>query len=239
MKPLNKITAKRSVLLLLVIVVTALTDKTNAQTQYTTILKNFNPEAQNLYHELSPQGDSLYLRAESIFYKVSFLNSMDRKVYRFNPPVLEAAIPLHDIIVGDYTVLVYKKDRIIVFHIKRLLEIEKVLDSPYTETIPSDEILITEAIPLAAPSIEMIQGEMKANNFIEFTIATEQALLQADYSEIVGASTQNILKPYNLSSTNRDGMQSREAYRRNNLRPNGKPFDWYCILIKHLVFRWL
>jgi hypothetical protein len=31
-------------------------------------------------------------------------------------------------------------------------------------------------------------------------------------------------RAYNLSSLYRTNMQSREEYRRNNLRPNGKPY---------------
>lgn len=216
----NKITAKFYISVLLLIMVTVLANKANAQKQYTTILKNFNPEAQNLYHELSPQGDTLYLQAESIFYKVTFLNSLDKKVYRFNPPLLEAKISLHDIIVGDYTVLVYKKDRIIVFHIKRLLEIEVPdamapeaeiyannnmnFDGVATIGVPTENIQLAENVDVLSESIQLASNETVSAETSEFKVE---------------------LRGYNLSSMNRSGMQTREDYRRNNLRPNGKPYN--------------
>src|SRR5690606_5701396 len=191
--------------------------KASAQKEYTTILKNINPEAQNLYHDLSPQGDTLYLGAESIFYKVTFLNSLDRKVYTFNPPVLTAKMPLHDIIVGDYTVLVYKKDRIIVFHIKRILEIEAPTDMVPSELRPLEESLIAKTIP---------DNEIYLNGMMDAILHTDEMILAMKEAtiDIEASHKHDGMKAYGLSSLNREGMQSRAEYRLNNLRPNGKPY---------------
>ncbi len=201
-----------------------------AQKEYTTISKNINPEARSLYHDLSPQGDSLYLKSESIFYKVTFLNSLDRKVYNFNPPVLEGKIPLHDIIVGDYTVLVYKKDRIIVFHISRLLEIEKP-----SEMIASRDISISQELPVVKSSLAKInvkEREASKKDANEIKIDENFELSMEEFKVAVNEDNLNIgtnnlfekTKPYDLSSSDRTNMQSREEYRKNNLRPNGKPY---------------
>lgn len=209
---------------------TMISHRSHAQKEYTTISKNINPEARSLYHDLSPQGDSLYLKSESIFYKVTFLNSLDRKVYQFNPPVLEGKIPLHDIIVGDYTVLVYKKDRIIVFHISRLLEIEKPSeliaskDIKVKEDFPIAEIPISKIPPIELATTDFAMNEINTEDNFEFELNDIKVAVNDSPVNVGEPIFSNEPKPYNLSDLNRDGMQSREEYRRHNVRPNGKPY---------------
>ncbi|MGJ8594175.1 MAG: hypothetical protein ACSHXF_16620 [Aquaticitalea sp.] len=230
MNLLNKNTAKFYASLFFLIVMTVISQRSQAQKQYTTISKNINPEAQNLYHDLSPQGDSLYLKAESIFYKVTFLNSLDRKVYTFNPPVVETSISLQDIIVGDYTVLVYKKDRIIVFHISRLLEIE-----PPIQLIASKEMSVSQEASIVSPVItkvnlkeksasKVVTHEIKLEDNFELALEDLKVAVNDDKLKIDKSDVLSHPRPYNLSSPDRSNMESREAYRRNNLRPNGKPY---------------
>ena len=233
MNTLHKLSSRLCVLFICLVI--CFTSNAQAQKEYTSISKNINPEAQGLYHDLSPQGDSLYLKAESIFYKVTFLNSLDRKVYNFNPPVLEAKIPLHDIIVGDYTVLIYKKDRIIVFHISRLLEIDKP-----SEVITTKDFQVNNEINIETPDITKINsniGPVAEVNMNQIKINESPVLgikelkkLKVDIRKNrLNLNVQELLadtgsKPYNLSSMDRNNVQSREDYRRNNLRPNGKPY---------------
>ncbi|MEZ4793672.1 MAG: hypothetical protein R2783_09470 [Gelidibacter sp.] len=230
MNLLQKHTAKFCVPLLFVSMVLCSTNHTYAQMEYTTITKNINPEAQNLYHDLSPQGDTLYLKAESIFYKVTFLNSQDRKVYKFNPPVLETKISLHDIIVGDYTVLVYKKDRIIVFHISRLLEIEKPSELiaskgfSISEEQPISEIGIAKIPQKEMPTAEIVMNEIKNDDTLELNSDAMKVAINDMEQNDVMPNFSNKPKVYNLTDLNRDGVQTREEYRRSNLRPNGKPY---------------
>lgn len=209
---------------------TLISHNSHAQKQYTTISKNINPEAQNLYHDLSPQGDSLYLKAESIFYKVTFLNSLDRKVYTFNPPVLETKIPLNDIVVGDYTILVYKKDRIIAFHITRLLEIEKPSEMIVTKDISmSQDIsfvkpILKKIVPRESGFSKIVHNEIRMDDTFELGMSDLKVAVNDDTLNINAANSLGENRSYNLSSMDRTNMQSREEYRRNNVRPNGKPY---------------
>jgi hypothetical protein len=207
-----------------------LTNKASAQEEYTTITKNINPEGQSLYHDLSPQGDSLYLKSESIFYKVTFLNSLDRKVYTFNPPVLEGKISLHDIIIGDYTVLVYKKDRIIVFHISRLKEIQ----TPF-EMIASKNISINQEnsiVKTVLPKVNVKEeyaskgrmNEIKMDENFELSMAELKVAINDDNLNIGKSQLSREMTSYNLSSLDRSNMETREEFRKNNLRPNGRPY---------------
>lgn len=201
-----------------------------AQKQYTTISKNINPEAQGLYHDLSPQGDSLYLGAQSIFYKVTMLNSVDKKVFTFNPPVLKASIPLHDIVVGDYTVMVYKKDRIIVFHISRLLEITPS-NIPNNEPLPLIATIDSIEIPSHKKSSKRERRVVNLqSNDIQLDDSFDLGMKEIKYAisdyQPIGMDDSKVSspKPYNLSSMNRKNVQSRDDFRRNNVRPNGNPY---------------
>jgi hypothetical protein len=53
----------------------------------------------------------------------------------------------------------------------------------------------------------------------ELKVAVNDNKMNIGKSNMVGDT-----RPYNLSSSDRKNMQSREDYRRNNLRPNGKPY---------------
>lgn len=230
MRLLQKHTAKFCVPLLFVWMTFCFTNIAHAQKGYTTISKNINPEAQSLYHDLSPQGDSLYLQSESIFYKVTFLNRLDRKIYTFNPPVLEGKISLHDIIVGDYTVLVYKKDRIIVFHISRLRKIEKP-----SEMIVSNDVFLSPDMSIVKTVItkvnmkerstsKIIMNEIKMDEKFELSMEELKLAISDDNLKIGNPISLSKTRSYNLSSMDRKNMQSRVEYRRNKLRPNRKPY---------------
>ncbi|MCK7590065.1 hypothetical protein M0G43_05740 [Subsaxibacter sp. CAU 1640] len=229
MNLLNRTTTKFYLSIIILILMTMIAQMANAQNQYTTISKNINPEAQNLYHDLSPQGDSLYLKAETIFYKVAFLNSLDRKVFTFNPPVLESKIALKDIVVGDYTVLVYKRDRIIVFHISRLYEIEKPLQILLDNEISLLNVDIGKTVvkEVAIKQQSLLKFGMNnielAENF-DLGIEEVKFAVNDDNLKIDESNFSIKTKPYNLTSRDRKNMQSREEYRKINLRPNKKTY---------------
>lgn len=224
MNLLNKKTAKFYVSVIVLIVMTFLTNNIHAQTEYTTISKNINPDASALYHDLSPQGDSLYLKYESIFYKVTFLNSLDKKVYKYNPPVKEAKISLHDIIVGDYTVLVYGRDRIIVFHISRLLEIDKPENLVAIKELPLAALPVNSTNPESNSLENMAMNQINTDNILDFENVEMKLAINDDNVSVGEPNFTNTIKAYNLTEMNRAGMQTRDDYRRNNLRPNGKPY---------------
>lgn len=201
-----------------------LSTKIHAQKEYTTISKNINPDARGLYHDLSPQGDSLYLKYEDIFYKVTFLNNLDRQVYKYNPPVKDARISLHDIIVGDYTVLVYGKDRIIVFHISRLLEIEIPEELVAIKEMPLAQLPTSNLNQIKTSLNEIAMNQIKLESFKDFETDQTNVAINDDNLDVGEPTFINNIKDYNLSDVNREGMQTREEYRRNNVRPNGKPY---------------
>ncbi len=248
-----------------------------AQHTFTTIKKNFNPDAKNLFHDLSANGDSLIVKSEFLFTKIGFLNNGNRKIVDFHPPVFEAKIPVSQFPIGDYTVLVYETDRITVFKISRLMEFDDV------ELLNSDLAMNKEHIlqpDVAHESIEHVGSDLKRAglNMVENTIAannvddsdfvasgddegssailnkrilnrpkaknsftnSENTNLKVAESiagkDGVASASKNILdssvainngvpKSYNISDLKRDYVQTREAYRKENLRPNGKPYN--------------
>lgn len=200
---------------------TLVTSIVHAQKEYTTISKNINPEAKTLFHELSIEGDSLILKSESIFYKVTFLNSFDRKVYNFNPPVLESKISLKNIIVGDYSVLVYLKDRIVVFHITRLLEIYEP-----AEMIASKDISVNDKYSLVTTELKKIQIKDIIDIDRDIVAMNEAAKFASndDQQTLEMSEVSQKTRAYDLTSVDRSNMQSRDLYRKNNLRPNGLPY---------------
>jgi hypothetical protein len=130
--------------------------------------------------------------------------------------------------VGDYTVLVYKKDRIIVFHISRLLEIEKP-----SELIASKNVSVSQDMSIVKPVLtkvnlkeksanKIVMNEIKMNEKFELSMEELKVAINDDNLNISKSSSK--IRTYNLSSLDRTNIQSREEYRRNNLRPNGKPY---------------
>lgn len=265
---------------LLIIFLIFVSANTFAQHTFTTIKKNFNPDAKNLYHDLSANGDSLIVKSEFLFTKIGFLNNGNRKIVDFNPPVFKAKIQVSQFPIGDYTVLVYETDRITVFKISRLMEFEDV------ELLNSDLAMNKEHIlqpDTPIESIELLGSDLKRaglntqentiaangvddSNFVasgenddissilnKRTIKNNKAKAKNNlsnsedtnlkvaenntdidtYSKIStsknilnsGITNDGVPKSYNISDLKREYVQTREAYRKVNLRPNGKPYN--------------
>ena len=92
-----------------------------AQKTYTTIKKNVNLTASNFTHQLTTTQDSLVLESDVPFNKVRFLNGNYKKSIEFSGGVYKSKIPLNDLPLGQYTVLFYDVNKIIVFRLARLL----------------------------------------------------------------------------------------------------------------------
>ncbi len=179
-----------------------------AQETYTTIRKNVNPLAYDLDHNLSNAQDSLLLNNKYLFKRVRFISDNAEKVFDFKPAVKTAKIPLDELPLGQYTVMFYQADKIIVFQIDRLLPFDTF------DTIESD-VAYTET-EIVSEEIESIDLEYDAPK-----IAAGTNVIEAD----IEALEDHYIKSYNLSDMDRDYVQSRAEYRRNNLRPNGKPYN--------------
>ncbi|WP_033958983.1 hypothetical protein [Psychroserpens jangbogonensis] len=180
----------------------------SAQETYTTIRKNVNPLAINLNHELSTTQDSLLLENKFLFKRVSFISNQAEKVLNFKPAVMSTKIPLDELPLGKYTVMFYQADKIIVFQIERLLPFGPLKGLEADVALNDSEIL--------SDDFDVVELDYDTANLSVASNGTD-----LDYE----SGIDHFRKSYNISDANRDNMQSRADYRRNNLRPNGKPYD--------------
>lgn len=181
----------------------------SSQETYTTIRKNVNPLAFNLNHELSSTQDSLLLENKFLFKRVRFISDKAEKVFDFKPAVKSTKIPLDELPLGKYTVMFYQADKIIVFQIERLLPFGPL------SGIQSD------AVALYVP--EILSDDIEGVD-LEFEIANLNVASNSNDLEFENGMD-HFIKSYNISDANRDNVQTRADYRRNNVRPNGKPYN--------------
>ncbi|WP_323789490.1 hypothetical protein [Psychroserpens sp.] len=195
----------------------------SAQETYTTIRKNVNPLAFNLNHDLSSTQDSLLLENKFIFKRVRFISDQAEKVFDFKPAVKSAKIPLDELPLGKYTVMFYQADKIIVFQIDRLLPFGSLHGLEVEAIAVNEPEIIAEELDVASIDAEVLSNtsdgvdlDFDATNL---SIATNGTDLDYESEDMY------FKKSYNLSDANRDQVQTRADYRRNNLRPNGKPYN--------------
>jgi len=196
-----------------------------AQETYTTIRKNVNPLAYNLNHELSNTQDSLLLENKFLFKRVRFIGDNAEKVFDFKPAVKSAKIPLDELPLGDYTVMFYQADKIIVFQIERLLPFNPisgieadVVALNDAEILSNDIIALNDTVSLSK-DINVIDSINIDYDMTNLNVANNGADINIE------DEMEYFTKSYNISDANRDNVQSRADYRRNNLRPNGKPYN--------------
>ena len=208
-----------------------------AQHTFTTIKKNLNPDAVNLEHDLTVNGDSLVLKSDYLFDKIGFLNNGNRKVLQFNPPVFSAQVPVNQFPVGNYTVLVYESDRIIVFRISRLMEYDDVVvlsDVAMNDVtlVNSTEELTSEDISKIMAKVEdmsstIVMNDVSINNDVK--IESSEVDKTSDEKSIGFATSITVKeekqKGYNITNLEREGTMTREEYRKTHTRPNGKPYN--------------
>lgn len=197
----------------------------SAQETYTTIRKNVNPLAYNLSHELSNTQDSLLLENKDLFKRVRFISKKAEKVFDFKPAVKSAKIPLDELPLGNYTVMFYQADKIIVFQIDRILPFDplsgittEAVALNETEIQPDDDITIHDSESFSA-DVNDVGGVDLDYDTTNLNVATKGADLDFE------GEMEHFTKSYNISDANRDNVQTRADYRRHNLRPNGKPYN--------------
>ena len=222
---------------LLSVIVLSVNFNAFAQHTFTTIKKNLNPDAVNLEHDLTVNGDSLVLKSDYLFDKIGFLNNGNRKVLQFNPPVFSAQVPVNQFPVGNYTVLVYESDRIIVFRISRLMEyddVEVLSDVAMNDVtlVNSTEELTSEDISKIMAKVEdmsstIVMNDVSINNDVK--IESSEVAKTSDEKGIGFASSITVKeekqKGYNITNLEREGTMTREEYRKTHTRPNGKPYN--------------
>lgn len=193
-----------------------------AQETYTTIRKNVNPLAFNLNHDLSSTQDSLLLDNKFLFKRVRFISDQAEKVFDFKPAVMSAKIPLNELPLGDYTVMFYQADKIIVFQIDRILPFDP-MHGLTTDAVALNDSEISSDDHITLNDSESISDEIDGVE-LEYDIANLNVATNGsdlDFETEVAHFT----KSYNISDIGRDNVQTRAEYRRNNLRPNGKPYN--------------
>lgn len=194
-----------------------------AQETYTTIRKNVNPLAFNLNHDLSNSQDSLLLENKFLFKRVRFISDQAEKVFDFKPAVTNAKIPLDELPLGKYTVMFYQADKIIVFQIERVLPFDTM------HGLTSDAVALNESEILSDENIAFNESDESISDDVdgvelEYDIANLNAATNGSDLDFENG-VDYFSKSYNISDIGRDNVQTRADYRRNNLRPNGKPYN--------------
>ena len=91
--------------------------------QKSTLLKNVNYRASELYHSLNKTGDTLILRGERIIDKVEIFNNNFQKTYIVNG--FDKKIPLEEIPNGRFVTEVKVKDKLIIITLLRHDNVEE------------------------------------------------------------------------------------------------------------------
>ncbi|MEY8847543.1 hypothetical protein AB9K26_01910 [Psychroserpens sp. XS_ASV72] len=209
---MNKITTNGisiNALLGLILLLFISVQNVSSQETYTSIRKNVNPLALNLSHNLSNTQDTLLLENKALFKRVRFIGKKAEKVFDFKPAVKKAKIPLNELPLGKYMVMFYQADKIIVFEINRILPFDLF------DGLESD-VALNNKFDMKSSELNPIDFESETSTFD--TLASNT--ITSEYTDGI----EDTYKPYNLSDLDRELVQSRADYRRNHLRPNGKPY---------------
>ncbi|PWK18194.1 hypothetical protein [Xanthomarina spongicola] len=221
---------------------------------YSSIFKNVNKIAKSLNHDLNTSGDTLYLDSKFALNKIEIIGDSNLKEFAINDETKNLQIPLNDLPIGDYTFAVvlteghddtYIYRKTIVFKVSRLIPIE-LGNQMEMNTLPTNMSLHGDQIAILDLSENKIIKKMKkpvhlASHIDETnklsaisgnTISNNQTQAFDDLENI--KTTNEIIKEkpirfkaYNLTDIRyrNHNIQSREDYRRNNLRPNGRRYD--------------
>lgn len=106
--------------------------------QRSTLLKNINYRASELYHSLNESGDTLILRGERTIDKVEIFNNSFQKAYIVNS--LDTKIPLDDIPTGRFVTEVKVKDKLIIITLLRHDDLEEEQEITTVETNEQNNI---------------------------------------------------------------------------------------------------
>ncbi|MCB0400304.1 MAG: hypothetical protein KDD26_11960 [Winogradskyella sp.] len=106
--------------------------------QRSTLLKNINYRASELYHNLNESGDTLILRGERTIDKVEIFNNDFQKAYIVNS--LDTKIPLNDIPAGRFVTEVKVKDKLIIITLLRHDDLEEEQEITTVETNEQNNI---------------------------------------------------------------------------------------------------
>ena len=221
---------------------------------YSSIFKNVNKIAKSLNHDLNTSGDTLFLESKFALNKIEIIGNSNLKEFEINDETKNLQIPLNDLPLGDYTIAVmlteghddtYIYRKTIVFKVSRLIPIElgNQMDLNILQTnmdLNGDLIAILDLsenkiIKKMKKPVHLASNTDEANKLNAIssnTITNNQTQAFDDLKNI--KTTNEIIKEkpikfkaYNLTDIRyrNHNIQSREDYRRNNVRPNGRSYD--------------
>ncbi|MDX1774740.1 hypothetical protein [Oceanihabitans sediminis] len=206
-------------------------------TVYSTIAKNMNSDAKSLKHDLNTVGDTLQLNSDFDLFKVEFISEKGSKVFNTQVSKGMSYIPLESVPIGDYTIAayqilssddVYQYQKTIIFRLSRVLPINDGIAEVRSESV--QPLQVNSDLVASSLAINGTDSDMQdlVSSLIENDIIIEERTnIIADNNLERKKHARGKLKSYNLTdaSSRRYAVQSREDYRANNLRPNGKPYD--------------
>ena len=201
-----------------------LTVTLNGQT--TVLLKNFNPKAKELKHQLNKSRDSLILSCEQPILKVDIFNEDFEMIVTVEGS--NTKIPLHNLPIGEFVVEAKLEDKIILMEIVRY----EIDTSSEQASIQQNEKLY-ESGTMLDENMKPIKSS--SNNRIEkryeIDTSSEQASIQQNeklYES--GTMLDENMKPIKSSSNNRiENMLSPGKVKKSK---NTKKFFW-VVLIKN------
>lgn len=160
---------------------------------YSKILRNVNPDAEKLYHDLNASKDSLELRHdEEKILRVQFLSHKgnDKKKYDYGKS--KVSVPLSNLGVGRYTVAIYiGNGQVIVHGLVRLLPIptkdirKDAEDLRIAKLKTSEKINVLKRVTKAAPvpkkevAVAVVLEKKKTTRVISNPSKTKKAVASA------------------------------------------------------------
>ncbi len=144
--------------------------------QEITLLKNFNPKAKELIHNLNYSGESLILQSEKSIIKIDFFNEDYEKIIEIND--YEAQISLDEIPIGKFVIEVKLDNKIIVMDIIKYKQIDHTDNSNLThnneETAEGKGMMLDDKLNLI---------KLTPKNSIEFLLTREKAKINRNKKE--------------------------------------------------------
>jgi hypothetical protein len=213
--------------------------------QESTLIPNTNIEATELIHHLNKTKDSLVLSSEFTIHKVEIFNSEFIKIFEVSGNELK--IPLQEIPLGRQSIAVFVNRKIIMLTLLRKQPYKKIKTKPVPEKkneirdtlimeIPPQVIVDTIFKPPKYKEIITTEYDtMKVKNILnkKHTYIIENVVNET--FDTINIGTINKPKddviirkiPYDVSTLNNDFRvikQTRDDFRKHNLRPNGTPY---------------
>jgi len=187
----------------------------NLYTQESVLIPNTNVDAIELNHNLNRANDSLLLSSEFTIFKVEIFNSNFSKHFEISGTSVE--IPLQDIPLGRHSIAVFVNRKIIMLTLLR--------DKPYA--LPKKKPITIETDSTESDTIRYKNIiNRKHIVYIEDVVNITYDTIRIKSKNDIKFTTKEI--PYDISTKNNDFRvikQTREDFRKHNLRPNGLPFE--------------